>query len=41
MSAIIKIVAKLDALKRLQGEIAAEHNALLPAILGRAFKGEL
>lgn len=33
--------AKVVALKRLQSETAAELNALLPAILDRAFKGEL
>jgi type I restriction enzyme S subunit len=33
--------AEVDALKRLQAETAAELNALLPAILDRAFKGEL
>jgi type I restriction enzyme S subunit len=33
--------AEVDALKRLQGESAAELDALLPAILDRAFKGEL
>jgi len=33
--------AGVDALKRLQAEIAAELDALLPAILDRAFKGEL
>ncbi len=33
--------AELDALKRLQAETAAELDALLPAILDRAFKGEL
>ena len=32
---------QLDALKRLQAETAAELDALLPAILDRAFKGEL
>jgi type I restriction enzyme, S subunit len=32
---------RLNALKRLQAETAAELNALLPAILDRAFKGEL
>ena len=35
------IQAKVDALKRLQAETAAELDALLPAILDRAFKGEL
>ena len=33
--------AEVDALKRLQAESAAELDALLPAILDRAFKGEL
>jgi len=32
---------EVDALKRLQAETAAEVDALLPAILDRAFKGEL
>jgi type I restriction enzyme, S subunit len=33
--------AKVDALKRLQTETAAELGALLPSILDKAFKGEL
>jgi type I restriction enzyme S subunit len=33
--------AEVDALKRLQAETASELAALLPAILDRAFKGEL
>jgi type I restriction enzyme, S subunit len=33
--------AKIDAVKRLQAATAAELDALLPAILDRAFKGEL
>ena len=33
--------AKVDALKQLQAETAAELDALLPSILGRAFRGEL
>jgi type I restriction enzyme S subunit len=33
--------AEVDGLKRLQVETAAELDALLPAILDRAFKGEL
>jgi type I restriction enzyme, S subunit len=33
--------AEVDAVKRLQTETAAELYALLPAILDRAFKGEL
>ena len=33
--------AELDTLKRLQAETAAELDALLPAILDKAFKGEL
>ena len=32
---------EVDALKRLQAEISAELDALLPAVLDRAFKGEL
>ena len=35
------IVAELEMLKRLQAETAAELDALLPALLDRAFKGEL
>jgi type I restriction enzyme S subunit len=35
------LFAKVDALKRLQGETAAELDALLPSVLDRAFKGEL
>jgi type I restriction enzyme S subunit len=48
LSAQHRIVAKLDALqaevdnlKRCQAETAVELDALLPAILDRAFKGEL
>jgi type I restriction enzyme S subunit len=33
--------ARMDALKRLQAETAAELDALLPSILDRAFKGDL
>lgn len=33
--------AKLDRLKGLQAQAAAELDALLPAILDKAFKGEL
>jgi hypothetical protein len=36
-----RIVAEVDALKRLQAETAAELDALLPAILDRTSKGEL
>ena len=36
-----KVRAEVDALKRLQAETAAELDALLPAILDKAFKGEL
>ena len=32
---------EVDALKRLPAETAAELDALRPAILDRAFKGEL
>jgi type I restriction enzyme, S subunit len=33
--------AEMNALKHLQAESAAELDALLPAILDKAFKGEL
>ena len=33
--------AELDSLSHLQAEAASELEALLPAILDRAFKGEL
>jgi type I restriction enzyme S subunit len=33
--------AEVDTLKRLQAETTAELDALLPAILNHAFKGEL
>ena len=33
--------SKVDILKRLQAETAAELDALLPSILDKAFKGEL
>jgi type I restriction enzyme S subunit len=33
--------AQVDALKRLQAETTAELDALLPAILDKAFRGEL
>jgi type I restriction enzyme S subunit len=36
-----EVKAKADALKRLQAETAAALDALLPAVLDRAFKGEL
>lgn len=36
-----KLSAKVDALKKSQAETAAELDALLPAILDRAFKGRL
>ena len=32
---------RVDALKKLQAETAAELDALLPSILDKAFKGEL
>jgi type I restriction enzyme S subunit len=35
------VFGELSALKRLQAETAAELDALLPAILDKAFKGEL
>jgi hypothetical protein len=40
MSVAILIPARIGALKRLQAETPAELDALLPAILGKAFKGE-
>jgi type I restriction enzyme S subunit len=33
--------AKVDALKQLQSQTRAEIDALLPSVLGKAFKGEL
>lgn len=36
-----KVRAEVDALKQLQAEISVELDALLPAILDRAFKGDL
>ena len=33
--------AKVDALKQLQSDTAAELDALLPSVLDQAFKGEL
>ena len=33
------LLTDVDALKRLQAETAAELDALLPPILGRALKG--
>ena len=36
-----RIVSEFEALKRLQSETAAELDARFPAILDRAFKGEL
>jgi type I restriction enzyme S subunit len=38
---IAQVTAEVNGLKRLQAETAAELGALLPAILDRAFKGEL
>jgi type I restriction enzyme, S subunit len=35
------LFADVDALTRVQAETATELDALLPAILDRAFKGEL
>jgi type I restriction enzyme S subunit len=36
-----ELQAKVDALRRLQAETGAEMDALLPAVLDKAFKGEL
>jgi type I restriction enzyme S subunit len=41
MTELDTLQAKVDALKRLQAKTAAALDALLPAILDRAFKGEL
>ncbi len=41
VSELDSLQAEVDVLKRLQAETAAELDALLPAILDRAFKGEL
>ncbi len=41
VSYINSMQAKAEALERLQVENAAELDALLPALLGRAFRGEL
>jgi type I restriction enzyme S subunit len=41
VSELDALQAEVDALKRLQAETAAELDALLPAILDRAFKREL
>jgi len=41
VSELNALQAEVDALKRLQTETAAELDALLPAILDKAFKGEL
>ncbi len=41
ISRLDQIQAKVDALKALQSQTAAELDALLPSILDKAFKGEL
>jgi type I restriction enzyme S subunit len=41
VSELDALQAEVDALKRLQAETAAELDALLPALLDRAFKGKL
>lgn len=41
MALLDNLQAKVDTLKRLQVETAAELDALLPSILDRAFRGEL
>jgi type I restriction enzyme S subunit len=41
VSELDALQAEVDALRHLQAETAAELDALLPAILDRAFKGEL
>ena len=39
--ALDPLQTEVDALRRLPAETAVELNTLLPAILARAFKGEL
>ncbi len=41
VSYLDNLLAKVDTLRRLQGETAPELGALLPSILDKAFKGEL
>jgi type I restriction enzyme S subunit len=41
VSELDTLQAEVDALKHLQAKTAAELDALLPALLDRAFKGEL
>ena len=36
-----RIQSKVDAIKKLQEQTAAELDAMLPSILDRAFKGQL
>jgi hypothetical protein len=38
---IITVQAQIDAVKRLQKETTSQLDALLPAVLDRAFCGEL
>jgi len=38
---LLGVFNRLDALKKLQSDTAAELDALLPSILDKAFKGEL
>jgi type I restriction enzyme, S subunit len=38
---LAEVQTEVDALQHLEAETAAELEALLPAILDRAFKGEL
>jgi type I restriction enzyme S subunit len=41
VSELDALQTEVDGLKRLQAETAAELDALLPAVLDRAFRGEL
>ena len=36
-----RLQAKLDALRKLQSDAAAELDALMPSLLSKAFRGEL
>ena len=38
---VLGMLSNIDALKRRQTQTAAELDALLPAVLERAFRGEL
>ncbi|MGA2034206.1 MAG: hypothetical protein ABSG68_18330 [Thermoguttaceae bacterium] len=41
MAYLDELQAKVDCLKAVQAQTAAELDALLPSVLDKAFKGEL